>query len=147
MPNGFWYASGPCRRDERPAGSAFSKGDMLALDANSSLSRLNPYAVAAGSLYGIATADSTDSIRGLCGCIVIQPNTYFWSATTSGVTLLTGEESGVSFDATKPGRYWVDESSTTNVVVVVEGTDRIDQSHQSKVIVQFKYADSELDLA
>lgn len=147
MPNGFWYASGPCRRDERKAGSAFSKGDMLALDSNSSLSRLNPYAAVAGSLYGIATADSIDSIRGLCGCIVIQPNTYFWSATTSAVTLITGEESGVSFDAAKPGRYWVDESGTTLPVVVVQGTAQLDQSVQSKVIVQFKYADSELDLS
>lgn len=147
MPNGFWYASGPKRMDERIPGSSFSKGDILALDSNSSLSRLNPYAIAAGTVYGIATADSSDSIRDKSGCIVIQPTTRFWSRTTSGVTLVTGEESGVSFDASAPGRYWVDESTSTNAIVVVAGTDVIDQSVQSKAIVQFKFADSELDLS
>lgn len=151
MPNGFWYASGPKEMDERIAGSAFSKGDILALDSNSSLSRLNPYAAGtSGEVYGIACADSIDSIRNLVPAIVIQPTTRFWSATTSGVTLVTGEESSVSFTATKPGRYWVDEavsSGASTVVVVVEGTAKIDQSVQSKVIVQFKFADSELDLS
>jgi hypothetical protein len=147
MPNGFWYASGPKEMDERIAGSAFSKGDVLALDSNSSLSRLNPYALTTAALYAVACADSTDSIRNLVPAIVIQPTTRFWSATTSGVTLVTGEESGVSFTATKPGRYWVDESTSTNMVVVVEGTAKIDQSVQSKVIVQFKFADSEHEFA
>lgn len=147
MPNGFWYASGPREMDERKAGSAFSKGDILALDSNSSLSRLNPYALAAGTVYAIANSDSTNSIRDLCSVTVIQPTTRFWSRTTSGVTLVTGEESGVSFVATAPGRYWVNESASTVAIIVVEGTDKIDQSVQSKVIVQFKFADSELDLS
>jgi len=133
--------------DSRIAGSAFSKGDMLALDSNSSLSRLNPYALTTGALYGIALADSTSSISLKCNALVIQPTTRFWSMTTASVGLITGEESGVSFDAAKPGRYWVDESTTTNAIIVVEGTDRIDQSVQSKCIVQFKFADSELDLS
>jgi hypothetical protein len=120
---------------------------MLALDASSELSRLNPFAVAAGTIYAIADSDSTNSIRDKCVVTVIQPTTRFWSRTTSGVTLLTGEESGVSFVATAPGRYWVNESASTAVVVVTEGTDRIDQSVQSKVVVQFKFADSELDLS
>ncbi len=150
MPNGFWYASGPKEMAERKPGSAFSKGDMLALDANSSLSRLNPYAAtAAGSLYAIATADSIDSIRDLVPVIVVQPTTRFWSATTGlGVAVIsTGTESGVSFDAAKPGRYWVDGSTATDVVVVVQGSREIDQSVQSRVLVQFKFADSELDFA
>lgn len=147
MPNGLWYASGPRRMDERKAASAFSKGDILALDSNSSLSRLNPYAIAAGTVYAIANSDSTNSIRGLCSVTVIQPTTRFWSMTTAGVTLATGDESSISFDAAKPGRYWVEDSATTPAVVVVEGTDRIDQSVQSRVIVQFKFAGSELDLS
>ena len=147
MPNGFWYASGPYRTDERIAGSAFSKGDILGLDSNSSLSRLNPYALAAGSVYGIATADSTDSIRGKCGVIVIQPTTRFWSAATAGSTLVTGESSDVSFAAAKPGRYWVEDSANSASVVVIAGTDAVDQSVQSKVIVSFKFAAGELDLS
>lgn len=138
MPNGLWYASGPCRRDERIPGSAFSKGDLLALDSNSSLSRLNPYAAAASSVYGVATADSTDSIRNKVGCIVIQPNTYFWAALTAGQTPVTGTDSGISFATGLTGRYEVDGSTTSALVGVVEGTDRLDQSVQSKVLVQFK---------
>lgn len=147
MPNGLWYASGPKRMDARKPGSAFSKGDLLALDSNSSLSRLNPYALAAGTVWGVAAADSIDSIRDLVPAVIPQPGTYFWSATTSGVTLVAGEESGISFVAAAPGRQWVDESTTTNAVVIVEGTADIDQSIQSKVIVAIKYADSELDLS
>lgn len=148
MPNGFWYASGPCRKDERKAGSAFSKGDLLALDSNSSLSRLNPYAALTGSLYGVATADSTDSIRdGKVGCIVVEPTTRFWAALTPGTDRETGDESGVSFATALAGRYEVDNSTTTARVVVVTGATEIDQSVQSRVIVQFKFADSELDIS
>ena len=147
MPNGFWYASGPCRKDERKAGSAFSKGDLLALDSTSSLSRLNPYATITAAIYGVATADSTDSINGLCGCVVVQPTTYFWSAATIGGTYLTGDASGVSFSAAKPGRYWVEDSTNSAIVSVIRGDAHIDQSQMSRVIVQFKFAGGEQDLS
>lgn len=147
MPNGFWYAYGPHRTEEIIAGSAFSQGDILALDSTSSLSRLNPYAATTASQYAVALSDSTNSINNKCVVLEIQPGTGFWSATTSGVTLIRGEESGVSFAAAKPGRYWVDESATTAIVVVDKGTAEVDQSVQSKVIVRFKFADSELDLS
>lgn len=147
MPNGFWYASGPYRTAEIKAASAFSQGDMLTLDSNSSLSRLNPYAATTATQYAIALSDSTNSINGVCTVLEIEPTTHFWSATTSGVTLIRGEESGVSHVVTKVYRTWVDESSTTPIVVVRNGTAEVDQSVQSKVIVSFKYADSELDLS
>lgn len=147
MPNGFWYASGDYTTDERTAGSAFSKGDLLALDGSSNLSRVNPYALTTGTLFGVAASDSTNSINDKCVVIIPQPETLFWSRTTSGVTLLTGENSGVSFDAAAPGRYWVDESTSTNAVVVVKGTDVIDQSVESKSLVKFKFAGGELDLS
>lgn len=147
MPNGFWYASGPQRYAEIIAGSAFSKGDILCLDSSSSLSRLNPYAAAAGTNYAVACSDSTNSINGKCVVLEIHPLTRFWSRTTSGVTLIRGENSGVSFLATGPGRYWVDESSTTNIVFVTKGTAEVDQSVESKVEVGFKYAGGELDLS
>jgi hypothetical protein len=147
MPNGFWYASGPYRTAEIIASSAFSKGDLLTLTSASSLSRLNPGAATTATQYAVALSDSTNSISNKCSVIEIQPTTRFWSRTTSGVTLIRGEESGISFAATAPGRYWVDESTTTSIVVVHNGTAEIDQSVQSKVIVGFKYADSELDLS
>lgn len=147
MPNGFWYASGEYTMDERTAGSAFSKGDLLALDASSNLSQVNPYALAAGVLFGVAASDSTNSINGVCNVVIPGPDTLFWSRTTSGVTLLTGENSGVSFTAAAPGRYWVDESTGTVAIVVVKGTDAVDQSVESKALVKFRYAGGELDLS
>jgi hypothetical protein len=147
MPNGFWYASGPKRMDERIPGSAFSKGDILTLNSSSSFSRLNPYATETATVYAIACADSIDSINDKVPAVVVQPTTYFWGAVTAGSALTTGENSGVSFDTGLTGRYEVDASTTTLRVVVVEGTDRIDQSVQSKAIVQFKSAAGELGLS
>lgn len=147
MPNGFWYASGPCETDTRKPGSAFSKGDILALDSNSSLSRLNPYALAAGTVYAVATADSVDSIQDKVTAIVIKPDTRFWVRVEAGDALLTGGASGVSFAVGTNGRYFTDGSSSTLAVVCVEGTDKVDQSVQSKAIVQFKFAAGELDLS
>ena len=147
MPNGFWYASGEFTMDERTAGSAFSQGDLLTLDASSNLSRLNPYAATTGSIFGVAPSDSTNSINGLCGVVIPGPDTLFWSRGTSGDTLIVGESSGVSFVAAAPGRYFIDESTTTSMVVVVKGTADVDQSVESKALVKFKYAAGELDLS
>lgn len=148
MPNGLWYAGGVYTRESIKAGSAFSKGDMLALDSNSSLSRLNPYAIAAGALIGVADSDSTNSVDGLCNVIIPGPDTVFWSMCTASQTLLKGENSSISFDAAKPGRYWVDESTSTSGIVVVKGTNEIDQSSISHVLVKFAYAQTaQLDLS
>lgn len=150
MPNGLWYESGPYRMDERKAASAFSKGDLLTL-SSSSLSRLNPYAIAAATQYAIATADSTDSIKdGKCAVLVIQPTTRFWARLQAGDTFVTGTESSLSFVVGTDGRYFVDTTVSSGAscsVICVRGTDDIDQSVQSKCIVQFKFADSELDLS
>jgi len=147
MLNGFWYASGPYRTIETIAGSAFSKGDVLAIDSNSSLSRLNPYAATTGSVYAIATSDSDDSINSKVVGIIPESDTHFWVALTAGQTPGPGTNSGVSFDTGLTGRYEVDGSSTTNMVVVVRGVNDVDQSVQSKVIARFKSAAGELDLS
>lgn len=146
MPNGFWHASGPVNYREIITASAFSKGDLLTLDSSSSLSRLNPYAATTATQYAVACSDSTNSINNRCTVAEILPTSRWWSRTTSGVTLIRGEESGVSFVAAN-ARYYVDESTTTSIVVIDHGTAEVDQSVESKVIVRFKYADSELDLS
>lgn len=148
MPNGLWPAGGKSwpQTNEVAAASAFSKGDLLAI-TSSGLSRLNPYALGSGALYGIATCDSTQSVDGLCTVCVASPEHLYWSRTTSGVTLIAGEESGISFVASAPGRYWLDESTTTAAAVVVRGTADVDQSQESKVLVKLKYAGGELDLS
>lgn len=148
MPNGLWPAGGKSfpQTDERAAASAFSKGDLLAI-TSSGFSRLNPYALGSGVLYGIATCDSTQSIDGLCTACVASPEHLYWSRTTAGVTLAAGDESALSFVASAPGRYWADDSTTTSSVVVVRGTADVDQSVESKVLVKLKYAGGELDLS
>lgn len=147
MPYGFWYASGPKEMDTRKPGSAFSKGDLLTLNSASSLSRLNPYAAASGTIYAIATADSSDSIDGKVTVALMHPATRWWARVAPGSALTTGEVSGVSFGADASGRYFVDASASTARVVVIEGTDKVDQSVQSKAIVQFRYAAGELNLS
>ena len=144
---GFWYAGGRLEKEARKPGSAFSQGDLLALDSNSSLSRLNPYAIAAGTVYAVADGASTDSIADRCTVTLVRPDTYFWSRVSAGATLVTGDESEVSFVAAAPERYWTEDSTGTNAVVIRRGTDFVDQSNISKVQVVFKYADSELDLS
>ena len=144
---GFWYAGGRLEKEGRKPASAFSQGDLLGLDSNSSLSRLNPYAIAAGTVYAVAGGPSTDSIDDLCTVTLVTPQTYFWSRVSAGADITTGEESEVSFVAAAPERYWVEDSTGTNAVVVRRGTDIVDQSNLSKVQVVFKYADSELDLS
>lgn len=147
MANGFWPAGGKSwpQSYSTTASSAFSKGDLLAM-TTSGLSRLNPYALGSGALYGVAAGDSTQSIDGFCVAHVVTNEALWWSRTTSGVTLFPGETSGVSFVASAPGRYWVDESTSTNAVVVVKGTMDIDQSVESKVLVRFIDSGGELDL-
>ena len=146
MPNGFWYASGEYTTHEGTAASAFSQGDLLAL-STSSLSRVNPYALASGVLFGVAASDSTNSINGKCVAIVPGPDTLFWGRVTAGQALGTGANSGISFATALGGRYECDASTTTNAFVVVKGPDSLDQSVQSRVLGKFKYAAGELDLS
>lgn len=137
MPNGFQYARNPYDMDERVAASAFSKGDVLVLDSNSSLSRVNPYA--ASFWYAIATADSTQSIRGVCTVMRPKADTEFYLSVQTTLTshLTAGSRSGVSFD-TDNFRYFADSSATTGVVIV-KGTDELDQSIASRVLCKIIY--------
>lgn len=131
--NGFVYARGPYETDERIAASAWSKGDLLGITSTSSLSRVDPQTNEVMK-FGIALADSTDSIRGVCVVMIPDPTTEFWLPATSDLT--TGASSGVTFDVAS-GRYAADASSTTQIVKIVKGTDELDQSIRSHVLVRF----------
>lgn len=136
MPNGFQYASGGCSMDARIPSSAFSKGDLLMLTSASSLSRVNPYAIAAGTeIYGVATCDSTQSIANKCTVLRPEPDTIFRLRVDAGSALTAGRSSGVSF-AVGTGRYYADGSSTTLPVSIVAGVADCDQSIESHVLAR-----------
>lgn len=133
--DGFRYAKGTARLEAGIPSSAFSKGDLIMLTSTSSLSRVNPYAIAAGAeVQGIALADSIDSIDNKVGILVPGPDCEFWVPTNAGSTLTTGASSGVSF-VVGTGRYYA-ESGGTAVVVVAAGVADCDQSTVSKVRVR-----------
>jgi hypothetical protein len=144
MPDGFQYASGSYSADEGKPSSAFSQGDLLMLTSVSSLSRVNPYAIEAGAeVYGVATCDSTQSVRNLCTVLRPNPDTIFRLPTNAGSTLSKGASSGVSF-VVATGRYYA-ESGGTAVVAVIAGVADCDQSVQSHVLVRIESSGALVD--
>lgn len=156
MPNGFWFAGGKSHRIETSIpSSAFSKGDLLLFDSNSSLSRV-PWAsspgLASGDILGVALSDSIDSINNQVSFLVPGPDTLFWASLQSvDATALTPSlECDIHFDVVE-NRYFVDPSSTgTTRVVLVRGNvgvGAIDQSVQSKVLCKLIYHAGNLELS
>lgn len=130
--DGLRYAKGTARLEHGIPSSAFSRGDILMLTSTSSLSRVNPYAIAAGAeVEGIALSDSIDSIDNKVAYIVPGPDCEFWVPTNAGSTLTKGASSGVSF-VVGTQRYYA-ESGGTAVVVITAGVADCDQSTTSKV--------------
>ena len=146
MPNGFWYAQGETHRfDSAIPVSAFSKGDVLTLDSNSSLSRVwERFASSAQTIVGIATSDSNASINDQVGYIIPGPDTLFWASVQSNdaTAQTVGLECNIGFDVAER-RNFVDPSSndSTRVVIVKGnvGVGAVDQSTQSTVLVRFVF--------
>lgn len=138
MPNGLWYARGPQRFHQAIPVSAFSKGDLLMFDSNSSFSRVNVLLASGVDIAGVAMADSVDSISNLVTAIVPNPDTEFWCSLATNLTSVTTP--GVSGDilfAVANNRCYLDPSSTNSArAVVVLGTNEVDQSVQSRVLVR-----------
>ena len=156
MPNGFWYAGGDSHiMRSAIASSAFSKGDLLLFDSNSSLSRM-PWSstpgMASADIVGVALADSDSSIDDLVSYIVPGPDTLFWASTQSNLatTLSPGLECDINFDVAE-ARYYVDPASTNTVRVVLMdgdfGVGAVSQSVQSKVLCKLIYHAGNLDLS
>ena len=144
MPNGFWYARGKTHEfAEAIPSSAFSKGDLLTLDSNSSISGVDvTFNTSAATIIGVALADSDSSINDRVGYIIPGPDTVFWASLQSvdATALVPGLECDIRFD-TAENRYFVDPSSANTLAVVLSrgntGVGAIDQSVQSKVLVRF----------
>ncbi len=155
MPNGFWYAGGDTHVFEsaQPA-SAFSKGDLLMFDSNSSLSRLPSVATGTfgNDIAGVATSDSNDSIDNVVNFVVPGPDTLFWASldSASGDALLPGTECDVFF-AVANGRYYVEPDSSASATAVIvrgsAGVGAVSQSVQSKVLCRLIYHSGLIDLS
>lgn len=73
----FWHAYGPYEMGEGKPASAFSKGDILVYTSASSLSRADNTATGTGDIAGVATADSTQSVRDLVTFVKVNADTVF----------------------------------------------------------------------
>jgi len=145
MPEGFWYARGETHEfAEAIPSSTFSKGDLLQLDSNSSLSRAEEtFDGSEATVIGVALAGSDKSIDDRVPYLIPGPDTVFWASLQSvdATALVPGLECDVRF-ALAENRYYVDPSSTNTIMVVLSrgdtGVGAIDQSVQSKVLVRFR---------
>ena len=147
MPNGFWYAGGETHRfDSAIPSSVFSKGDVLTLDSNSSLSRVDEvFNTSADTIVGVATSGSDASINDHVGYIIPGPDTTFWASVQSAdpTAQTVGLECDIGFDLAER-RYFVDPSSTNSTRVVIVkgdvGVGAVSQSVQSTILVRFNYS-------
>ena len=102
MPNGFWYARGKTHEfAEAIPSSAFSKGDLLTLDSNSSLSRVEEvFTSSADTVVGVALADSDSSINDWVGYLIPGSDTVFCARLQSNdaTALVPGLECDFAFD-------------------------------------------------
>ena len=142
MPNGFWYAGGDYNTEQAIPGSAYSKGDLIMLTSASSFSRVPSVTTGTSDdIFGVATSSSVQSIDNLATVVVPNADTLFWASLTTVAT--SHATPGVTCDiffSTNNNRYYVDHtSSNTPRAVIVRGTNEVDQSVQSHVLVKLIY--------
>lgn len=136
---GLRYADGPYRESAAIASSAFSKGDVLMLGSNSSLSRLNTLVTSGVTIMGVALADSTESRSDQkVPYILALDDTAFYSDCTPGTQFSPGDQRDLEFDTTN--RFRVATSTNTVRVKIAQdgGTQDVrGQSGKSTVKVYF----------
>ncbi len=136
---GFLPAQGSDSIEDGVPASAFSRGDVLILTSASSLSGWDVLGL--GPVFGIALANSVDSINDRVPVSIPHADTIYLSACTPNSTFTVGEKFDILLDAN--GRSIVDTSQTTMRVVVVRpqagppyGGVK-DQSVESRIMVKF----------
>ena len=142
MIQGFTYWGGPegDTLRSKPA-SAFSKGDVLMLDSNSSFSRVNILLAAGVDIIGVAQSDSNQSIEGFVTARIPDADTLWLASTDTTMSshLTPGVECDLGF-GTGNGRQYVTNASANSVRAVVvrggAGAMALDQSVHSQAVVK-----------
>lgn len=135
------YAAGPYKESTAIAASAFSKGDILMLDSNSSLSRLNELVTSGVTILGVALADSDQSRSDQrVPYILALDDTEFYSDVTPNTQLSPGDNLDIEFNIADRNRFHMVSSNTTPRARVAQdgGTqDVTGQSDRSRVKMYF----------
>lgn len=139
MPSyGLWYAYGPKEMREAVPASAFSAGDILCLDSNSSLSRMPATFPLSLPVAGVACSASTASANNKVAYIVPEADTVFWSECTTGSQMTEQEVLDIEYTS---ARFMVTTSNNSRTVRIQRGTEDVGgQSLQSRVLVKFQHS-------
>ncbi len=127
------------------SGSAFSRGDLVLADVGSTASKIGPNADEA-DIYGVALADSDQSINALIPILLPDGADVFLSDSTPGTAFIIGGEHDV--DLSTNSRHQVTDSANTPRVVIVKATDGVlGQSNDSRVLCKFISHSGLIDLS
>lgn len=127
------------------SGSKFSRGDILVTDVGSTVSKSSPVAQLA-DIFGIALADSDQSINGLIPVLLPEANDVFLVDSVAGTAFVRGVEHAIATSSVS--RHEIAASTTTAKVVIVKSTTEVlGQSNRSAVLCKFIYHAGAVDLS
>lgn len=137
----FTYARGPHMSSTAVPSSAFSKGDLLEYNGNSSLSRLREPggSATASGIIGVAEASSLESLNDQVPYTLALEGTVFLASAISTSQLNPGDKRDVGYTDSFPDTRFVVHSSTNTpqVVIMPPGSEDMIDSARSVVLVRF----------